>query len=190
MITSKYIRVALVALMMSLSPNVFATAGDTSAAVLNISGNVPAVFSVTARGLPGDLDLTPNSVVKDRLLGILHFKFNEDAASIKIGTDTATGKPEKAGTAYSFGAAFKVGYTGTCDSLDAATFGVAGGVALAQNPGTDYKSLKATDLATNNAGSGIEEDCQIVGNWGGTTSVLPLAGVYSMTITVTMVSNN
>lgn len=182
--TTKFIRTVLIMLACA-SPKVFATIGDTAAATLNISGNVPAVFSVTARGLPGDLDLTPNSVVKDRLIGILHFKYNENAASIKIGTDTASGTPEQAGTAYSFGSAFKVGYTGTCQSLDATTFGVSGGVVLAQNPGTDYKSTLAGALT-----DGIEEDCQIVGNWGGTTAVLPLAGVYSMTITVTMISSN
>ena len=49
-----------------------AFAADTSIATLNVSGNVPVIFSVTARGYPGDLDLSGNVAVTDRLLGMFH----------------------------------------------------------------------------------------------------------------------
>jgi hypothetical protein len=185
----KYVRIAAALMVMSASTNLWATTGDTSIATLNISGNVPAVFSVTARGLPGDLDLTPGSIVIDRLIGILHFKFNEDAASITVASSTASGQPENSSNvAYSFGSAFKVRVTGTCKSLDTATVGVAGGVALTQ-AGVDYKSTVAADLTTNVPVGGIEEDCNLAADWHGTTATLPLAGVYAMNITVTMVAN-
>lgn len=188
--TQRLLRVA-VAMLLGSSVNVWATTGDTSIATLNISGNVPAVFSVTARGLPGDLDLEPGSIVIDRLIGLLHFKFNEDAASITVASSTASGMPEDSGnTAYGFpvGNTFKVRVLGTCKSLDLTALGAAAGVTLTQ-AGTDYKSTIAADLTTNTPASGIEEDCQVAASWHGTTGTLPIAGVYSMTITVTMVAN-
>lgn len=162
----------------------YAGVGDTSIATINLSGSVPEVFSVTARGLPGDLDLTPNVVVVNRLIGILHFKFNEDAASIKVAG--AIG-----GVGYTFASAFKVS-TPACTALNN---GVApgmdyagGGVALVAAPGTDYASTAAGDLVGSNGGVGIEEDCSLVASWTGTASTLPLAGIVTVTITVTMIA--
>lgn len=182
------IQIAAMLVALSAGTQAFAGTGDTAVARLNVSGNVPAVFSVTARGLPGDLDLTPGAVVVQRLIGLLHFKFNEDAASITFASSTTSGGPEDSGgTAYSFGSAFKVSVPGTCKSLNLTALGLPAGVTLTSG-GTDYKSTIANDLTTNVPVGGIEEDCQLAASWGGTTSTLPLAGVYSMSITVTMVA--
>jgi hypothetical protein len=155
--------------------------GDTSIASIGLSGSVPEVFSVTARGLPGDLDLTPNVVVNNRLIGILRFKFNENAASITIGSSTASGAPQNGASTYAFSTPFTVSVNGACASLDVATL-ASPGVSLAV--ATDYKSVLAGALVAN----GIEEDCQLQASWGGTVASLPLAGVFSMNVTVTMVA--
>ena len=178
----KQIKIALAILALCFGPLANAGSGDTSIATLNLSGNVPEVFSVTARGLPGDLDLTPGVIVVDRLIGILHFKFNENAASITVASSTVSGGPENGGTAYAFGTAFTVAVIGACTSLDTAALATPGVVLTVA--GVDYKSLAANPLV----GSGIEEDCQLAANWGGTAASLPLAGVFSMSITVTMVA--
>lgn len=175
----------IVLAMMLAFVNTQVFAADTSIATLNLSGNVPAVFSVTARGYPGDLDLTPSASVSNRVLGILHFKYNVNVATITIASSTANGVPATAGGVdYPFGATGFTVATPSCTSLNA-TF--AAGVTLS-NAGTDYGSATAKDLTASNPDSGIEEDCQITASWSGTTASLPLAGVYSMTITVTMVS--
>lgn len=162
-----------------LSP--MAMAADTSIATLNVSGNVPVVFSVTARGIPGDLDLTPDVSVSNRLLGILHFKYNADVASMEIASSTASGEPENGGTAYDFaGAGFQVSVGAGCTSVDA-TYNTP---FTLTNAGTDIKSATAAALT-----NGIEEDCDLLASWTGSSATLPLAGKYSMTITVTMVSN-
>lgn len=161
----------------------YAAAGDTSIASINLSGSVPEVFSVTARGLPGDLDLTPNVVVVNRLIGILHFKFNESVSSIKVAG--AVG-----GVGYTFASAFKVS-TPVCTALDNGALKMnyaGGGVALVAAPGTDYSTLAAQNLIANNGGVGIEEDCSLVASWTGTASTLPLAGIVTVTITVTMIA--
>ena len=159
-----------------------AGSGDTSIASINLSGSVPEVFSVTARGLPGDLDLTPNVVVNNRLIGILSFKFNESAQSIKISSSTASGGPENAGIAYTFATSFKVNVVGACTALDTVALASPGVVLLVA--GTDYKSAAANPLV----GSGIQGDCQLAASWVGTAAALPLAGVFSMSVTVTMVA--
>lgn len=165
-----------------------ALAADTAIGNLNISGSVPTVFSITTRGIPGDLDLTPGVIVNQRLIGLMHFKFNVDAASITIASSTVSGQPEDASAnAYSFSSAFKVSVKGTCTTLNLAALGLPAGVALT-NAGTDYKSTIAASLITNVPVGGIEEDCQLTATWGGTTANLPLAGVYSMSIVITMVS--
>lgn len=181
---TKLLKTLVVAGMTALSGNALATTGDTAIATLNVSGNVPTVFSVSARGLPGDLDLTPGSIVLDRLIGILHFKFNEDAASIKVASSTASGAPQNGASNYDWGTGFTVSALGACESLDVATFD---DVTLTV-AGVDYKSTRAGALAAN-GNTGIEEDCQLGASWGGTSSNMPLAGVYSMTITVTMIAN-
>ena len=159
----------------------YALAADTAIATLNISGDVPTIFSVTARGVPGDLDLSPSVTVNNRLLGLVHFKFNVNAASIKISSSTASGVPENASNvAYSFGAAgFKVAFTAGCTSVDA-TYNTP---FLLVAAGTDVKSALSAALT-----AGIQEDCSVTASWAGTTATLPLAGKYLLTITVTMVS--
>src|SRR3989344_8552156 len=89
---------------------VIALAADTAIAYFNLSGTVPTVFSVTTRGLPGDLDLTPNVSVDGRRIGLMHLKFNMNVASLVISSDTASGGPEStSGAAYNFqGAGFQV----------------------------------------------------------------------------------
>jgi hypothetical protein len=180
--TQTIVRKLLVVASMFIGNYAFAGPGDTAIASINLSGSVPEVFSVTARGLPGDLDLTPGVIVNDRLIGILHFKFNENAASITIASSTASGGPENAFGAYSFGTAFTVGVVGACTALDTAAL-ASPGVALTI-AGADYKSVAANPLV----GNGIEEDCQLAASWGGTAATLPLAGVFSMSVTVTMVA--
>lgn len=179
------IRYALAISTMGLSLQALATTGDTAVATINVSGNVPSIMSVQARGLPGDLDLTPGAVVKDRLIGVLHFKFNE-SADINVTSSNAGGQPaDSGGTAYSFNGAFKVGFVpgSTCTSIDMATYGLTGGVAIT-NVATNMASALAKALTT----AGIEEDCQISASWGGTSTALPMAGVYSMGVIVTMVA--
>jgi hypothetical protein len=176
------IKIALSIAILFLGQSTFAGSGDTSIATINLSGSVPEVFSVTARGLPGDLDLTPNVIVNDRLIGILSFKFNESAASITIASSTASGGPENGAVAYTFGTAFTVGVVGACTSLDTVAL-ASPGVALTI-AGADYKSAAANPLV----GNGIQEDCQLAASWGGTAASLPLAGVFSMSVTVTMVA--
>lgn len=165
--TIKRIKLALVILAMCFGNQAYAGSGDTSIALLNMSGSVPEVFSVTARGLPGDLDLTPNVVVVDRLIGILHFKFNLNAASITV--SGAIG-----GVGYTFGSAMTL--NAACTSITMA--------AVAATASADYKTAGAAALV----GTGIEEDCQVLASWGGTVQPLPLAGVVTVTITVTMVA--
>lgn len=176
-------KIALSITILCLGQSAFAGTGDTSVATINLSGNVPEVFSVTARGLPGDLDLTPNVIVLNRLIGILSFKFNESAASITVASNTASGGPENGGAAYAFGTAFTVSLFGACTALDTVAL-AAPGVTLTI-AGTDYKGTAANPLV----GSGIQEDCQLAASWGGTAAALPLAGVFSMSVTVTMVAN-
>lgn len=178
---SKLLRIMMSIMIATTGANVFAI--DTSVATLELSGNVPVVFSVTARGLPGDLDLTPGVIVNDRLIGLLHFKYNQDIDTLHFESSTASGMPENGTGAYDFGTNFTVSTTAGCFSV----INTMTNVTLTDGGGTDYVSAEARDLA-NNGNSGIVEDCQLTASWGGTAATLPLAGVYSMTITVTMVS--
>lgn len=171
--------VLLALLILSTSP---LRAADTSIAIFRISGSVPTFFSVTARGMPGDLDLTPNVQVRDRLIGLMHFKYNANIATLTIASNTTSGFPEDSGGgAYSFGAgSFKVAVGAGCQSVDT-TYNTP--FALT-NAGTDIKSVFSTALT-----QGLEEDCELRASWDGTTAAFPLAGIYSLSITVTMVSN-
>lgn len=162
-------------------------AADTSIATLNISGNVPAVFSLTARGYPGDLDLSGNGIVaSDRLVGIFHFKYNVDIASLTLQTAEASGLPTNAaGTPYSFGTAFMLKF-GTCATIHAtytSPFSPGVGATSLGGAGKDIKSAAASSLTV-----GREEDCELTATWGGSAATLPLAGKYSLTINMTMVS--
>lgn len=155
---------------------------DTSIAVIELSGTVPTVFSVTTRGLPGDLDLTPKVVVDKRRIGLLHFKYNVNVATMVISSDTLSGGPEStSGAAYVFaGAGFQVSFDATCTSVAPAY----NSPFTLTNTGTDVKSALASALIN----SGIEEDCEVLASWQGTTSSLPLAGVYKLGVTITMTS--
>jgi hypothetical protein len=161
----------------------YAFAADTAVATLNISGDVPTIFSVSARGMPGDLDLSPSVSVNNRLLGIMHFRYNVNVSSIKIASSTASGVPENAtAVAYGFGGAgFKVAFTAAgCSSVDA-TYNTP--FPLVSGAGTDVKSAGSAALT-----AGVEEDCSLTASWAGTAATLPLAGKYSMVITLTMIS--
>lgn len=171
---------ALAAIVLAATPLLLrsAKAADTAITTLNVSANVPMVFSITTRGIPGDLDLTPNVDVNDRVLGLIHFKYNKDIANLYIKSDTATGVPYSGGTAYSFGAGgFELKF-GTCASVGAtweSNFTISS---------TDLDIKDGTALT-----QGIEEDCVLMASWDGTTAALPLSGNYSMVITLTMISN-
>lgn len=163
-----------------------AMAADTSIATIQMSGNVPTVFSVTARGLAGDLDLTPGVIVNDRLLGILHFKYNVDIASILVTSDSATGTPMNGALAYPAGTAFTYKFSAGCSAIAAlgeADFSIAGGTSA------DFVPIAADQPST--LGYGVIEDCELTASWGGqtlATGQIPLAGKYTQILTVTMVS--
>ncbi len=154
-------------------------AADTTITSLNLSGTVPTYFSVTPRGMAGDLDLTPNVTVNNRRIGLLHFKYNANVASITVGSSTPSGGPEGPSGTYNFQGGFKVSIGAGCFSVDPAfttPFVLTAG-------GTDVKSAGSTALV-----AGVEEDCDVLASWRGSNVAIPLAGVYSLNINVTMVS--
>lgn len=172
----KYLILAT-ALIALLRPIVFAA--DTAIATFNISGTVPTYFSVTTRGTPGDLDLSPNVIVNNRRIGLMHFKYNTNVASLTVASSTASGGPEGPSGAYNFQGGFKVSVKAGCASADPAynaAFVLTAG-------GTDIKSAGSAALT-----QGVEEDCEVLASWKGTNVSLPLAGVYTLNINVTMVS--
>ena len=155
-----------------------AFAADTSIASINISGTVPEFFSVTTRGQPGDLDLSPKVTVNNRRIGLLHFKYNMNVASITASSSTASGGPEGPGT-YNFQGGFKVSVGAGCASVDPSynsAFALTAG-------GVDIHSAGSAALTT-----GVEEDCDLLASWRGTNQALPLAGVYTLNINITMTS--
>ena len=157
---------------------------DTVQADFFVSGTVPTVFSLSARALPGDLDLTPNAYVFGRGLGLLHFKFNTDVDKIYIQTNSATGAPKNATSGAPIVAnSFKLLIKGSCTSATLAA-------TLIDNssPGTDIASAAAKDLVGTNSGVGIEEDCELAADWQTTAAYMPLAGKYTLQITVTMIA--
>jgi hypothetical protein len=160
-----------------LQPTAFAA--DTAIATFNISGTVPTYFSVTTRGMPGDLDLSPRVVVSNRRIGLMHFKYNTNIASLTISSGTASGGPEGPSGAYDFQGGFRVSVGAGCLTVDPAY----NAPFILTPGGTDVKSALSAALT-----SGIEEDCDLYASWTGTNQTLPLAGVYSLNITVTMVS--
>jgi hypothetical protein len=170
----------LIALALILSPTT--TIADTSIAVFDLSGTVPTYFSVTTRGVPGDLDLTPNVTVTNRRIGLLHFKYNIDVATLVISSDTASGGPEAtSGATYNFqGGGFQVSIDAACTSVAPAY----NTPFTLTNAGVDVRSALAGALVN----TGIEEDCEVLASWQGTTQRLPLAGVYKLGVTVTMTS--
>lgn len=173
--------VALISLILLYQP-ILSYAADTAIAYFNISGTVPTVFSVTTRGVPGDLDLTPNVTVSRRRIGLMHLKYNVNVASLTISSDTASGGPEStSGAVYNFqGAGFQVEFDAACASVDPAY----NSPFTLTNVGTDVKSPLAANLVT----TGIEEDCEVLASWQGTAAAIPLAGVYKLSVTITMIS--
>lgn len=176
------ILVTTAALAAALNPALLQA--DVSSGSLQLSGSVPEIFSLQVRGVPGDLDLSPNVQVTDRLLGIFHLKYNIPVASIILSSSAgATGLPTLNGagaTAAPF--AVPMAYTVTCGSV-----GVSGTGLTAANLGlgaTNINAAAANVVTTN----GFEEDCPLTASWTGTAGVLPVAGSYSMTITITMTS--
>jgi hypothetical protein len=178
--------IAYIAIITQMMIGPVAFAADTSIAGLSLSGNVPMVFSVVARGIPGDLDLTPGVIVNDRLLGIFHFKYNNDIATIVMTSDSATGTPMTGATAYPAAVAFTYKFSAGCTPIKAA-----GEAAWSIAAGTSIDFTEAAAAQPLLQGHGFEEDCDLTASWGGQTlgiGQLPLAGRYSMTLTLTMVS--
>jgi hypothetical protein len=180
------LRFMIVALAIIL--NMPLATADTAVGTLNISGNVPVIFSLSIRGLPGDLDLTPGVSVTDRLLGIVHFKYNMDIATLALTSDTASGVPENsANVAYDFsGVGFKFKF-GACTSVVAA--GKANFSIVAAGTSDNLQAAAANQPST--LGYGLEEDCDLLASWGGAAIVagrIPLADKYSQTVTLTMTS--
>jgi len=164
------------------SPLLRAATGDTSIANLQVSGMVPVYFQVIANSINNFLDLTPKVVVTQRAIGMIHFKYNENVASITVSSSTVSGAPENASNvAYSFAAGgFKVSFRSGCQSVDTpynTPFTLT-------NSGTDVKSTLSTSLTT----FGIEEDCELDATYTGTSVNLPMAGFYNMNVVITMVS--
>jgi hypothetical protein len=176
--TFKYLNLILQMIIFLFIPSAFGA--DTSIAEVEITSNVPVVFSVTARGQPGDLDLSPNVIVNNRLIGLLHFKYNVNVASLTISSSTASGGPvATSGAVYNFQGGFKVSIPAPCASVDP-SFNTP---FILSNAGTDVKSIGSTALT-----AGIEEDCSVAASWKGTNVGLPLAGVYKLSILVTFTS--
>jgi hypothetical protein len=175
---------ALFAMMQVFSST--AMAADTSIATLIMSGNVPTVFSVTTRGLPGDLDLTPGVIVNDRLIGIMYFRYNVNIATIFLTSTSATGTPMNGANAYPAGTAFTYKFSAGCNAVNntgEANFSIALGTSPALVP------IAGEQPAT--VGHGFDEECQLTSSWGGQTlgaGQIPLAGKYTQTLTLTMVS--
>lgn len=190
----KLLLTTLIVLLQVGSP--VAMAADTSVATLNVSGNTPVIFNVSARGYPGDLDLGGNGVVaSDRLIGSFHFKYNVGIATMTLKSAQVDGIPSKTlltGSGYGFGTAFKL-KIGTCASVDAtykaAWAPVVGTPAVDLGAGIDIKDAATTSQAAlDTLGHGVEEDCDLTATWGGAAAAIPLAGKYTLSLTLTMVS--
>jgi hypothetical protein len=178
------ILVTTAVLAATLNPSMLLAApADVSSGTLELSGSIPEIFSLQVRGVPGDLDFSPNVVVNDRLLGIFHLKYNIPVASIILSSDSATGLPTLNGagaTAVPLGT--DMTYTVTCGSVGASGTGL---TAVNLGAGATNINAAAANVETTN---GFEEDCPLTASWVGTAGVLPVAGSYSMTITITMTS--
>ena len=173
----KKLIVGIALLTAIIGNNAFAV--DISTASLIISGNVPAVFSVAVRGYPGEMDLGPGTTVVDRVVGILHFKYNMPIATISFGADTVSGRLENAAAAnitFATGGDYLESGAG-CTILDNGAGKLDGATDLA--PALSAKAAGAPATA--------EMDCPLTMSWT-TGAAMQAAGVYSMTVTVTMTS--
>lgn len=160
-----------------------AASGDTSVATLHLSGVVPTYFHVTAYALTDGMDLTPKVIVNNRAIGLLHFKYNQNVGSITVSSSTVSGAPEDAANnAYAFGGGtgFRVSFSAGCVSVDAAY----NTPFLLTQAGTAVQSVASGTLTT----SGIEEDCTLFATYQGTTANLPMGGLYTMDLYITMIA--
>ena len=188
---------AVVVLVSALGSTAYAAVGDqTSYGYLNLSGNVPTFFELWVRGVPGDIDLSPNVKVTDRLLGIFHVKYNIDMDSLTLSTTNASGTLEDSNNVawYPVAQAGKMSYK-VMGGAGCKTVGDKGGLTASvaildteiDGAGKNVAHADTGDLATN-FGWGLEEDCPFVASWTGIAAELPLAGSYSMKVTATMKS--
>lgn len=169
------------ALAISLTTSLFSAHAFAATGTIQLSGNVAEVFQLQVRGVPGDLDLSPKSVITDRLLGLLHLKYNKPMTDFSLSADTASGLPEDAnGTAID--QAVPMTFTvQNCASADGTAV-----INATDWGGSTPFTVIAADAALAGASTGIEEDCELRASWTGTDAALPLAGVYKMTITATI----
>ena len=182
-------------MIVGVTSNVFAAPTDVVQGQINLSGNVPVFFELWVRGVPGDLDLSGFNDVNDRLLGILHVKYNQDIASLIVKSSTASGKLQNAGVDWTGVMTYEaMGDAATCKTIGTTTAGVAGTVVsiaaadiVSGGAGKDLHSVTAADLA-GTVSSGLEEDCSFTGTWDAPDVALPLAGVYKDVLTFTMTS--
>jgi len=150
--------------------------------VVNLTGQVPSIFRLDVRGVPGDIDLaggdgTNGTVVLNRVLGIFHIKLNIDMASFTLSTTNASGTFETgAAAAYPFSAAMTLNVGNGCTLLNPATLVTAG--AAAGQLAVGSADLKVAGAQPSVALQGKEEDCQLRGSWTNVTNILPLAGIY------------
>lgn len=167
---------AQVLVLCLMGSNAFA-ASDSATATVNLSGNVPVVFSLTALGIPGDIDFTPGASVNNRVLALLHLKYNESMTTLKV--SSVAGNFKNGATAYNWaaagGTAPVLSVDGACTSITSASF-----VWPITALGTDISSAGAKALT-----AGKDEYCQLQGTWVVPT-VSPLAGVYALDVTFTM----
>lgn len=177
-------RILVVTATLAATLNPALLRADITAGTLQLSGSVPEIFSLQVRGVPGDLDFSPNVQVTDRLLAIFHLKYNIPIATIILSSSAgATGLPTLDGAGVTpVPLAAPMTYTITCGSIGASGTGL-----TAANLGlgaTNVNAAAASVVTTN----GFEQDCPLTASWTGTAGVLPVAGTYSMTITFTMTS--
>lgn len=179
---------SLIIVLIFAPAKVGAAPSDVTQGDLTISGSVPEIFNLQIRGVPGDLDLSPNVVVNNRPLGLIHLKYNIPLASFIIKSDSATGLPTLNGAGVTT-APFSTNMTITvlgCSSVDA----VNGTNITPANLGSGAFDIKTTAAGFFGAGftQGIEEECQITASWVGTNTAIPLAGRYSMVLSVIITS--
>lgn len=152
---------------------------DVSSGTLQLSGMIPEIFSLQVRGVPGDLDFSPKAIVNNRTLGLIHLKYNIPLDRFEIKSNTTSGLPENSnGTPVPLST--PMSYVVTCASAVSSPT-----TATEIAAGADIKSL-ATGLSN---GYGIEEDCILTSSWVGTSLHLPVAGIYTEIIIITLSSN-
>jgi len=153
---------------------------DTQVGSLYISGNVPVVFNLNVRSIPGELDFGSGTVVTNRLLAILHLRVNIDILTFTITSSTANGEPLLGGV----GGASAVGaWTTAIAAAPVCTLLTPGAfvIGAAAGPGIAIQDDTPANVA-------VEEDCYVTGSWTAPVNV-PTAGAYYTTWTLTMISS-